>query len=65
MGKRNRTTWRLTDENYDYILRQSKQMGMSANDVINIIVGSALAWDFEYHKRKGDSRVTAPSSPSQ
>jgi hypothetical protein len=39
--KRNRTTWRLTDDNYDWVQAQMASLGLtSMNDAINLLIAT-------------------------
>lgn len=68
MKKRNRTTIRFTDENYDYLLRQAKLMGLSVDDVLNAVIYGLRRQDTDLLRTiltnlcHSDSTLTATTS---
>ena len=51
---RQRSTWRLSNINYDFVLSESTRLGVSMNGALNVLLAEIRA-----ARRQVDRRVTA------
>lgn len=56
LGKRQRSTWRASNDNYDFINAVAKKQGVSLNVAFNLLLNELR------DRRNSDSTVTAQPS---
>jgi hypothetical protein len=54
-ARRNRTTFRITDENFDFLDKIAKDEGVNMNIALNIVLS-------RLRRQQSDSKVTASTS---